>query len=430
MLKASAFAATLELPTATAATDSIFGTYSKLSQENQMLTEAEIDLKFLTEEFVNEHQKELEDKKNEESALQDLQIATAEKIKEISESPNKDQNLLNELNLKISELQERIAALVPEIAELENSYEQTEHLNNLEIEQKNQEISKIKANIEKTREVAKNQFLTILKRAGIIIALIILSFLFGKIAKRAIRKNSHKLSSERREILIKIVNIFVISVIVLVVIAIVFSQFVMLLPFLALLGTGLAFAVRDVILSFLAWFFIGTQGRFKQNDLIEIGDARGRVLDINLIHTTLKETGERGSTGRIITFPNKKIFEETVRNFSAMYQFTWVILDFYLTRESNIQKAKNLMLETIQELTVEDLEEVQKNLPSLTNKFNFTDEEAKSHVYVELTEKGIAVKIKFLCRLSQRHILRSKISETIIEKISREEDIAFKFLMM
>lgn len=105
-------------------------------------------------------------------------------------------------------------------------------------------------------------------------------------------------------------------------------------------------------------------------------------------------------------------------------------MDFYLEKGSDIQLAKRRMLEAIDEVAEEDMAEVQKNLPSFSSRLGLNQETAEPKIYFNLEEKGIHAKVKVLARLSNRHELRTKITEQFLEKIKDEPSINLRFLMM
>jgi small-conductance mechanosensitive channel len=390
-----------------------FSTLSEIKKIKQKISELDIDIKFLKDPSAVPVIAKLEEKYEEKESLENI----------IKNSEDSLEDALKE------DLEEDLRVLEDEILALEAQKKEALKANHEELYNKELELNQATSLLEKNRELSKNFFMDYLKRALIYFLLILFTIIFAYFAKKAVRKNKKNLSQTRQTMLIKFIKVGQAVVILFVLLSLFFSEFVTLIPILALIGTGLAFAVRDVILSLLAWFFIGTNKRFKLNDLIEIGDAKGRVLDITLLHTTLKETGEKGPSGRLISFPNKKIFEESLHNFSAMYQFMWIIIDFYLETGSNTHLVKRKMLESINEVAEEDLAEVQKNLPSLAQSFGLNEETAKPQVYMDLEEKGIHVKAKFLSRLVNRHILKTKVSERFLSKIKDDHDIKIRFLM-
>lgn len=78
------------------------------------------------------------------------------------------------------------------------------------------------------------------------------------------------------------------------------------------------FAIWSVLSNLLCAVLIMTVGPFRLGDLVELVEssdkpiAKGRVIDINLLYTTLEEASE-GGTGAIVQVPNSLFFQKVVR---------------------------------------------------------------------------------------------------------------------
>jgi len=46
----------------------------------------------------------------------------------------------------------------------------------------------------------------------------------------------------------------------------------------------------------------------------------------------------------MVSFPNKIIFDKTIRNLSRAHGFTFISLDFILTHQSNIDRAREVLM--------------------------------------------------------------------------------------
>lgn len=60
--------------------------------------------------------------------------------------------------------------------------------------------------------------------------------------------------------------------------------------FIGLITTGLAFAVRDVLLSFFGWMILLRKKPFRIGDYIRIGEDEGRVIHIGTFYVLLDKT--------------------------------------------------------------------------------------------------------------------------------------------
>ena len=83
-------------------------------------------------------------------------------------------------------------------------------------------------------------------------------------------------------------------------------------------GAVAFFAAWNVLSNLFCAFLIFTVGPFRLGDTIELLDtaekpgAKGRVVDINLLYTTL-EDATRGQTGVLLQIPNALIFQRVLR---------------------------------------------------------------------------------------------------------------------
>lgn len=69
------------------------------------------------------------------------------------------------------------------------------------------------------------------------------------------------------------------------------SEFVSFLPFLAIFGTAVGFALKDVVYSIIGWFVIGTDSGYREADFIEFDTTVGRVFRISPLLTSIEEYG-------------------------------------------------------------------------------------------------------------------------------------------
>ncbi|MCQ4321022.1 mechanosensitive ion channel family protein [Stutzerimonas stutzeri] len=78
------------------------------------------------------------------------------------------------------------------------------------------------------------------------------------------------------------------------------------------------FAIWSVLSNLLCAVLIMTVGPFRLGDLVELVESfdkpivKGRVIDINLLYTTLEESSDSG-TGAIVQVPNSLFFQKVLR---------------------------------------------------------------------------------------------------------------------
>jgi small-conductance mechanosensitive channel len=118
-------------------------------------------------------------------------------------------------------------------------------------------------------------------------------------------------------------------------------------------------ALQAPIKSFIAWIYILARKPYRVGDRIKIGDATGDVIDVGYLDTTLWEFGGQylstdHPSGRIIKFPNEKVFNELVYNYSwALFPYIWNEIKFNIAYQSDLE----FVATTMQKITEEELGE-------------------------------------------------------------------------
>lgn len=122
----------------------------------------------------------------------------------------------------------------------------------------------------------------------------------------------------------------------------------------------LGLAVQTPVTSFLGWIYILVRTPYRVGDRIKIGEATGDVIDVSYLDTTLWEFGGGDllstdhPTGRIIRFPNSKILDSTVYNYTwPLFPYIWNEVKFNVAYESDL----NFIAETMQRVAAEEVGE-------------------------------------------------------------------------
>ncbi len=118
---------------------------------------------------------------------------------------------------------------------------------------------------------------------------------------------------------------------------------------LGVAGAGIAFALQEVIASVAGWLAILFAGFYKTGDRVQLGGIKGDVIDVNVLRTTLMETGQWVDgdlyNGRIVRIANSFVFKEPVFNYSGDFPFLWDEIKIPVQFGSNYDKARKLFLD-------------------------------------------------------------------------------------
>ena len=155
----------------------------------------------------------------------------------------------------------------------------------------------------------------------------------------------------------RIAHLAVALAVVLIVVSVVFVNWY---AAIAAFGVGsiiVGLAVQTPMKSFIAWIYILVRQPFRVGDRIQIGEATGDVIDVGYLDTTSWEFGGKyisgdHPSGRLIKFPNEKVLDELI------YNYSWPLFP-YIWNEVKFQVAYNADLEfiasTMQKVTEEEL---------------------------------------------------------------------------
>jgi small-conductance mechanosensitive channel len=136
----------------------------------------------------------------------------------------------------------------------------------------------------------------------------------------------------------------------------------------AALGVGsiiIGLAVQTPMKSFIAWIYILIRQPYRVGDRIKIGDATGDVIDVGYLDTTLWEFGGQyisgdHPSGRLIKFPNEKVLDEIVYNYSwPLFPYIWNEIKFYVAFNADLE----FIASTMQKIAEDELgEEMMKRV--------------------------------------------------------------------
>ncbi|MFT4308938.1 MAG: mechanosensitive ion channel domain-containing protein [Candidatus Woesearchaeota archaeon] len=156
------------------------------------------------------------------------------------------------------------------------------------------------------------EIITISRQATTILVTLIAAGLLSKFVVYRISKNKNNTIEPEQKILSS--KLYV-ALIYLIAVMIIFWQVGVTLQnialFLTLFATGLAFAIRDVIISYLAWYILLTKKPFRIGDHIRIDEHEGRVEYIGTFYVIIDEYPE--TYDDFVRIPNKLFLEKPIK---------------------------------------------------------------------------------------------------------------------
>jgi small-conductance mechanosensitive channel len=159
--------------------------------------------------------------------------------------------------------------------------------------------------------------------------------------------------------LTRVLNFVVVIAILIVGLSLLSANWYTALASLGLLSLVLGFALQTPITSLIGWIYLLTRQPYRVGDRIQIDDAKGDVIDVSYLDTTLWEFGgpylsTQHPSGRIIKFPNSLVLSRTVYNYSwPLFPYIWNEIKFQVAYDSDLE----FIAQTFQQVVEEELGE-------------------------------------------------------------------------
>ncbi len=180
---------------------------------------------------------------------------------------------------------------------------------------------------------------------------------------------------------------------------------------IGLVTAGLAFALRQVIVSLAAYFVILRGDTFNVGDRITLGGVRGDVVRLGFLRTTIMEMGQppavasadpaiwvnsRQYTGRLVTVTNGAIFSSPVYNYTRDFPYLWEELTVPVGYDSDRAEVERLMLAAARAHAVVDDADAERSLAFMRSRYAMADASLEPAVYWRITDTWLELSLRFV----------------------------------
>ncbi len=204
-----------------------------------------------------------------------------------------------------------------------------------------------------------------------------------------------------------------------------------LVTYLGLVSAGIAIALRDPIVNWFGWLFIGWRRPFTVGDRIQIGSLCGDVIDIgvstfSVLEVTAPEIGEQ-TTGRIVHVPNGKVFVEPLTNVTQGFNYVWNEIPVTVTFESDWRRAKTILEEILQDRVESVTEEAARFIREASRKFLIRSANVHPVVYTRIVPDGVELALRYVCEARSRRKSTESVCEAVLQAFAAEPSIDFAY---
>ncbi len=251
-----------------------------------------------------------------------------------------------------------------------------------------------------------------------IVAVVLAAFV-GRLASRGVDDRYRKYYTR------KLVN-YVVAAVTIVGLGVLWRPFAGQLGLvLGLTTAGLAFAMQEVIGALAGWFNIMSGTIYRVGDRVQVGGARGDVIDITPLRTKVMEIGtEQGDqtwvrgrqyTGRIVAISNKATFDEPVYNYSASFEFIWEEIMVPIAYQDDWHTAEQIM--TDEAVRISASEPAAASIAAMIRRYPLARTEIEPRVFVRATDNYLELAARFVVPVRTARQVKDELTRRILGRL-------------
>jgi small-conductance mechanosensitive channel len=192
-------------------------------------------------------------------------------------------------------------------------------------------------------------------------------------------------------------------------------------------GAGIAFSLQEVIASIAGWLAIMFAGFYKTGDRVQLGGIKGDVIDVNVLRTTIMETGQWVDgdlyNGRIVRVANSFVFKEPVYNYSGDFPFLWDEIKIPIRYGSDYKLAREMFLSITTEVVNEYNTLAKQTWPQLVNKYMIEDAETSPMVTLVINDNWVEFTIRYVVDYKKRRSTKNEIFSKILTSVEETNGV-------
>jgi small-conductance mechanosensitive channel len=191
---------------------------------------------------------------------------------------------------------------------------------------------------------------------------------------------------------------------------------------LGLVGAGLTVALKDFIVAFLGWFVLMGRNGMRLGDWVEINGVSGEVVELNMFHTVLLETGnwtDAGHpTGRRVTFTNSFAISGHYFNFSTSGQWLWDELSLMVPYDRDPHAVAEAIQKEVTAATAKDASQAEQEWRRASRGQRGLGFTAQPGIAVRPAAGGVEIAVRYVTRASERLALRARLYQSAVQLLA------------
>jgi small-conductance mechanosensitive channel len=191
---------------------------------------------------------------------------------------------------------------------------------------------------------------------------------------------------------------------------------------LGIVGAGLTVALKDFIVAFIGWFVLMGRNGMRVGDWVEINGVSGEVVELNMFHTVLLETGnwtDAGHpTGRRVTFTNSFAIGGHYFNFSTSGQWLWDELSVVVPYDRDPHAVAAAIQKEVTAATEKDAQQAEQEWRRASRGQRGVAFSVQPGIAVRPAAGGVEIAVRYVTRASERLALRAKLYQSAVQLLA------------
>ena len=269
------------------------------------------------------------------------------------------------------------------------------------------------------RELLENLFFRLLSLAIAILSAVGL----GMLAKQATRR--YVLDRNRKN-QFRVIRRFLLTITIgLILFLGFFTDLSSLATFAGLLTAGIVFAMRDMVLSLIAYFQFFSSSDIRPGDLVTVSGVTGKITQIGMLRFYVMELekSELGyfPTGRVVSFSNTVLFQPTpFFRQSPGSNFVWNEINVTLSSTTDPQVAYKKLCDIAIKAYAKHREAIQRHEVALEKITHLKAEFSQPRTYLRITNLGVVFVMRYAVEHNQEYALHLALTEELLAAVRKD----------
>jgi small-conductance mechanosensitive channel len=193
---------------------------------------------------------------------------------------------------------------------------------------------------------------------------------------------------------------------------------------LGIVGAGLTVALKDFLVAFIGWFVLMGRNGIRLGDWVEINGVSGEVVELNMFHTVLLETGNWNAagqpTGRRVTFTNSFAIGGHYFNFSTAGQWLWDELSVLVPYGRDAHAIAEAIQKEVTAATADSVAQAEQEWQRASRGQRGGTFTAQPVVAVRPASGGVEIVVRYVTRASERFALRARLYQSAVQMLGQQ----------